>query len=356
MDEELCWKAVTERDADADGRFFYGVLSTGVYCCPSCASRQPLRRNVRFYASAAAAEADGLRACKRCQPLEAKGNARMAQRMQALCRWIEAHAQEPLTLEALAAHVHLSPFHLQRQFKAVVGVSPKQYLEACRLRTLREGLREGEPVTRAIHEAGFGSASRVYEKVATRLGMTPKQYRAGGAGVAISHASAQTPLGLLMMGATDRGLCFVQFGDSEAQLLEMLRAEYPGAALAPMGTAMQAQFAAWMQALGEHLSGAAQAPELPLDLRGTAFQMKVWAYLQRIPAGELRSYTEVAEAIGQPRAVRAVASACAANRVALLVPCHRVIRGDGSLGGYKWGLERKRTLIEQERAQRAGTR
>lgn len=356
MNEEQCWKAVTGRDASQDGRFLYGVLTTGVYCWPSCASRRPLRRNVRFYATAAEAEAVGLRPCKRCHPLETGADTRTVARMQALCRYIEAHAQQPLTLEALGAQAHLSPFHLQRQFKAVVGVSPRQYVEACRLRTLRQGLRDGESVTRAIVDAGFGSTSRVYEKVATRLGMTPRQYRAGGAGIAISYATAPTPLGLLMMGATDRGLCFVQFGDSEAALLARLAAEYPGAQRAPMAGAMQADFAAWMQALGEHLDGARRSLALPLDLRGTAFQMKVWAYLQQIPFGEVRSYTEVAEAIGSPRAVRAVASACAANRVALLVPCHRVIRGDGSLGGYKWGLERKRTLIEQERAVRAGTR
>jgi len=354
MDEEQCWNAVAARDITADGRFVYGVLTTGVYCRPSCPSRRPLRRNTRFYANADAAEAAGLRACKRCQPRAATPQS--AARMQALCRYIEAHAQQSLTLEALAARAHLSPFHLQRQFKAAIGVSPRQYHEACRLRTLRQDLREGAAVTEAIHAAGFGSTSRLYEKLATRMGMTPKQYRAGGAGLAISHACAPTALGLLMMGATDRGLCFVQFGDSEAQLQAMLQAEYPAAQRAPMAGAMQQEFAAWMQALGAHLAGAPQAPALPLDLRGTAFQMKVWAYLQQIPPGELRSYTEVAEAIGRPRAVRAVASACAANRVALLVPCHRVIRGDGSLGGYKWGLERKRALIEQERAQRAATR
>lgn len=355
MDEELCWQAVQERDASCDGDFYYGVLTTGVYCRPSCPSRRPLRKNVRFYQTPAAAEAEGLRACKRCRPLESRADRRTVARIETLCRYIESHAQEPLPLESLAEQAHLSPFHLQRQFKAVTGVSPRQYVEACRLRALRQGLREGASVTRAIHDAGFGSASRVYERVGTRLGMTPKQYRAGGSGVAISHAVSKTPLGLLMMGATDRGLCFVQFGDSEEALLAQLQREYPGAELAPMDDAQRQQFAAWMQALAQHIEGAPPARQLPLDLRGTAFQMKVWAYLQQIPGGELRSYTEVAEAIGAPRAVRAVASACAANRVALLVPCHRVIRGDGSLGGYKWGLERKRTLIDRERAAKAGS-
>lgn len=351
MDEQRCWAAVSARDASQDGRFWYGVLTTGVYCRPSCASRRPLRKNVRFFATPAQAEAAGLRPCKRCRPLDTSAD-RTGAKMQALCRYIEAHAQEPLTLEALGKRAHLSPFHLQRQFKAAIGVTPKQYVEACRLRTLRKGLRAGDAVTRAIHDAGYGSASRVYERVSTRLGMTPRQYRAGGAGVEISHASASTPLGLLMIGATDRGLCFVQFGDSESELLSMLQAEYPGAELSPMGSERKTEFAAWMQALGAYLQVGGAAPELPLDLRGTAFQMKVWSYLQKIPAGEVRSYTEVAQAIGAPRAVRAVASACAANRVALLVPCHRVIRGDGALGGYKWGLERKRTLIDRERAAR----
>lgn len=355
MDEQRCWAAVTARDAGQDGRFWYGVLTTGVYCRPSCASRLPLRKNVRFYATTAQAEAAGLRPCKRCRPLDTGADRNVA-KMQALCRYIEAHAQEPLSLEALGRRVHLSPFHLQRQFKIAIGVTPKQYVEACRLRALRKGLRAGDAVTRAIHDAGYGSASRVYERVSTRLGMTPRQYRAGGAGVAISHASAQTSLGLLMIGATDRGLCFVQFGDSGQELLEMLRAEYPGAQLAPMNAERRSEFDAWMQVLGEYLQSGGAAPDLPLDLRGTAFQMKVWSYLQKIPTGEVKSYAEVAQAIGAPKAVRAVASACAANRVALLVPCHRVIRGDGGLGGYKWGLERKRTLIDRERAARAACR
>lgn len=354
MNEELCWKAVTERDAGQDGKFLYGVLTTGVYCRPSCASRRPRRENVRFYSSPAAAEADGLRPCKRCRPREARADGKLVARMQALCRYIEQHAQEALTLEALAGHAHTSPFHLQRQFKAVIGVSPRQYVEACRLRTLKTILRDGQRVTRAIHDAGFGSASRVYERVATRLGMTPRQYRAGGAGLAISYAAAPTTLGLLMIGASDRGLCFVQIGDSEQELLAKLHAEYPGGQIVPMRKAMKPAFDAWMQALGDHLRGTRPALDLPLDLRGTAFQMKVWRYLQTIPYGDVKTYAEVAQAIGQPNAARAVASACAANRVALLVPCHRVIRGDGALSGYRCGPERKRTLIERERAARSG--
>ncbi len=349
MNADHCWQAVKARDASKDGQFYYGVLTTGVYCRPSCASRQPLRKNLRYFDSPAAAEAAGFRPCKRCRPNIPDAGISVA-KMQALCRYIEQHADQALTLETLGKRVHLSPFHLQRRFKDATGVTPKQFIDACRLRKLRQDLRDGAAVTRAIQDAGYGSASRVYERAVTRLGMTPKQYRAGGAGIAISYASAPTELGLLMMGATDRGLCFVQFGDSEAALLARLRAEYPSAELAAMDDAMRPPFKHWMATLAEHLKGKAPSRALPLDLRGTAFQLRVWQHLQQIPSGELRSYSELAAAIGQPRAVRAVASACAANRVALLVPCHRVIRGDGSLGGYKWGLERKRILIDQERA------
>ena len=353
--EETLWAAVTARDPTRDGAFFYGVLTTGVYCRPSCRSRLPLRRNVRFYARAADAERDGLRPCKRCRPLSATADEPTVRKIRALCRHIQENVGESLTLEQLGARAHLSPFHLQRTFKAVLGVTPREFVEACRLDTLKRGLRGKASVTGAIYDAGFGSTSRVYERMATRLGMTPKQYRAGGAGVELSYAVSETPLGLLMMAAGDRGLCFVQFGESEPELVQRLRAEYPGAAIMEMSTRSRAPFAQWMRALAEHLSGTRTSLELPTDLRGTAFQMKVWNYLLKIPYGELRSYAEVAQAIGKPRAVRAVASACAANRVALVIPCHRVIRGDGGLGGYRWGLERKRSLIDQERAVRAGT-
>ena len=262
--------------------------------------------------------------------------------------------QSQLTLQALSRHGHLSPFHLQRRFKAALGVTPRQYAEACRLQMLRGLLREQTSITQAIHAAGFGSTSRVYERAATQLGMTPRQYRAGGAGLEISYASTLCPLGTLMIAATDRGLCFVQFADVEAQLLDMLRHEYPRARLRPMSDASQPAFDAWMQALGAYLEGSRRALDLPLDLCGTAFQMRVWRYLQQIPYGEIKSYRQVAQAIGVPGAVRAVGGACAANKVALLVPCHRVIRGDGGLGGYRWGLTRKRALLDNERARCGG--
>jgi len=344
IDFEECWLAVTRRE---NRPFVYGVLTTGVYCRPSCGSRMPLRKNVRFYETAADAERDGLRACRRCLP---DGKDRVAE----MCRYIEAHADRPPDLADLAARAGLSRFHVQRAFRAAMGVTPKEYAEAFRVRLLKRTLRVSGGVTEAVYEAGFGSSSRVYERADTRLGMTPAQHRKGGQGITITYASALSPVGLLIIGATDRGLCFVQFGESEEALSAALRREYPAAQIAPMGSPRPAQFDQWMAALMRHLEGAQPRLDLPLDVRATAFQMKVWKYLQTIPPGEVQSYGEVAAAIGAPRAVRAVARACASNTVAVAIPCHRVIRGTGELGGYRWGLERKRALIDRERARRAG--
>ncbi|MBL8210295.1 MAG: methylated-DNA--[protein]-cysteine S-methyltransferase [Bryobacterales bacterium] len=353
LDADLCWQAVVGRDAGQDGAFLYGVLTTGVFCRPSCGARTPKRENVRFYRTAGEAERDGLRACLRCKPLETAG---MRARMLALVRYIEQNAGESLTLVHLGRQAGMSPAHLQRTFKAVVGVSPKQYLDNCRLRGFKASLREGEgDVTGAIFDAGFGSLSRLYEKVDTQLGMTPMEYRAGGRGLEITYAVSRTALGLLLLGATDRGLCFLQFGDEESELVEKLRAEYPGAALRAMPEPPPESFSAWMAALNRHLEGQAPDLRLPVHVRGTAFQMKVWRYLQSIPAGAVESYQEVAQGIGQPTAARAVARACASNVVALAIPCHRVIRGSGELGGYRWGLDRKRVLLDQERTQAAAS-
>jgi AraC family transcriptional regulator of adaptative response/methylated-DNA-[protein]-cysteine methyltransferase len=266
--------------------------------------------------------------------------------------YIQANCERELPLRTLSREAGLSPFHFQRSFKSVVGVTPKQYQEACRLRTLKLELREGDDVLQAIFAAGFGSTSRVYERVDTRLGMTPSEYRAGGAQVGITHATIHTRLGLLTIGATDRGLCFVQFGASEDELIGALRREYPSACLSALPKPWPEPFWEWMRALERHLEGASGGLDLPLDIRATAFQMKVWRYLQSIPYGQTRSYREVAEGIGQPMAARAVATACARNRVALVIPCHRVIRGTGEPGGYRWGLERKRALLEGEQARR----
>jgi len=271
--------------------------------------------------------------------------------MQNLCRYIEAHSDEVLTLEQLAKQTHLSPAHLQRRFKAAIGVSPKEYADSCRLKKLKTGLRHNADasVTNAIYDAGFASSSRVYERVDSHLGMTPKQYRAQGKDVVISYAASKTSLGYVLMGATDRGLCFIQFGDSKKELVAQLAAEYTQASIELMGKTHKEQFTAWMQALSDYLQGHVATLDLPLDIRGTAFQLKVWKYLQTIPAGSVASYTEVAHAIGNPKAVRAVASACAHNRIAIAIPCHRVIRGNGELAGYRWGPERKRALLDLER-------
>jgi AraC family transcriptional regulator of adaptative response/methylated-DNA-[protein]-cysteine methyltransferase len=348
-DQEQLWNAVAHRDKTFDGQFFFGVLTTGVYCRPSCACRLPLRKNVRFFSDTAAAEAAGLRPCKRCHPDEAPPEIQHAERIHALADYIRAHATQPLTLAELSARAALSPFHLQRSFKAIMGVTPRQFVEACRVDSFKNRLRTDSSVTNAIYEAGFGSSSRVYEKVGTHLGMTPAQYRSGGKQVNISYASVDSALGRMMIGATDRGICFIQFAESDSELLAMLAAEYPSATLQPMSPESEAHFQTWMTDLHRHLSGELRQLDLPIDLRATAFQLKVWRYLQTIPYGSVKSYTEVATDLSQPKAARAVARACATNRIALLIPCHRVIRGTGDLAGYKWGLARKRTLLDRER-------
>jgi len=340
--EDTYWQAVQHRDASLDGQFFYGVLTTGVFCRPGCAARTPLRKNVRFYETSDEAQAAGLRACQRCNPLSAAPPFRARQ----VAAYIRRNAENPqaLKLSELGRQFQLSPFHLQRTFKAALGVTPRQYAEALRLDALKEDLRTAQTVTDAIYSAGFQSSSRVYTEADARLGMTPKQYRSGGAAIEISYAAAQTPLGLVMIGATDRGLCFVEFGSSETELLEALEREFPAAKKEPMRKPYGDAFMQWMNGLGKRVSS-----QTAVDLYGTAFQLKVWRYLQSIPPGSVQTYKEVAEGIGHSKAVRAVASACAANRVAVAVPCHRVIRGDGGAGGYRWGVERKRALLDAER-------
>jgi len=279
----------------------------------------------------------------------AKAHDRSMDQIRELCRFIDEHSDERITLEGLAARAGLSRFHLQRKFKAEIGVTPKQYLESARMARLKDGLKHAKDVTEAVYAAGFGSSSRVYERADTRLGMTPKQYREGGRGVEITWAAVDSPLGLMMIGATDRGICFLQFGDSPEALARELAREYPAARVQAMTEPYGAQFDAWIDGLMQYLR-AGKSDALPrYDVHGTAFQMKVWNYLQGIPRGQVQSYSEVAAGIGAPKSVRAVARACASNRVAILIPCHRVIRGNGELGGYRWGLGRKRALLELER-------
>jgi AraC family transcriptional regulator of adaptative response/methylated-DNA-[protein]-cysteine methyltransferase len=353
INHEACWEAVTRRDAACDGQFFFGVLTTGVYCRPSCPARRPLRQNVRFYADAVSAEHAGLRPCLRCRPLASVNRDPNAERIRKICRYIEIYASgldsAAVSLDRLAARAGLSRFHFQRSFQAIVGVTPKQYVEACRLRQLKTNLRTSPDVTAAIYDAGYGSSSRVYERADAHLGMTPKQYREGGSNLIITYTMVESPAGKLMLGATDRGICFVQFGANRDELLRALEAEYPAALLERMRDPAPPVFRQWITALSAHLAGRQPHLDLPLDIRATAFQMRVWNYLQSIPYGETRSYAEVAGAIGHPTAARAVASACAKNTVAILIPCHRVIRGSGKLGGYRWGLERKATLLKTEK-------
>jgi AraC family transcriptional regulator of adaptative response/methylated-DNA-[protein]-cysteine methyltransferase len=274
------------------------------------------------------------------------------ERIQAVCRYIEDHSDERLRLADLAGHAAMSRFHFARSFKSVVGVTPQQYVAQARMRNFKAALRDEKPIDAALYDAGYGSPSRVYEQAGTRLGMTPAQYRRRGEGVAISYAPLETPVGRVVVGATDRGICFIRFGDDVEELAAQLRAEYGNATIAPMAQPYHPEFARWVEALSRHLEGEQPQLDLPLDIRATAFQMRVWRYLQSIPYGSVESYAEVAAGIGQPSAARAVARACATNPVAIAIPCHRVIRGSGELAGYRWGLERKRTLIDRERATR----
>ena len=347
LNADECWRAVQRRDASRDGQFVYGVVTTGVFCRPSCPGRTALRRNIRFYATPADAERDGLRACLRCRPLAeaAPGN---SARIHQVCRYIEQHSADRLPLRELSGMAGLSPFHFQRVFRSIVGLTPRQYVEAVRMRNLKTGLRQAHGVADAVYEAGFGSSSRVYERADTRLGMTPCEYRAGGRDLSITCVTVKTPHGLLGIGATDRGLCFVQFGESREKLMDALRREYPEAAIDEVRS-VKGDLEEWVKALQNHLAGAGSQLDLPLDIRATAFQMRVWRYLQTIPPGETRSYAEVARGIGRPGAARAVAQACAGNTVAVVIPCHRVIRGNGAIGGYRWGVARKEALLAAER-------
>jgi len=351
-DESEFRQALDERDAAYDGRFVYAVKSTGIYCKPSCTSRAAKPENVRLFADPISAQAAGFRACKRCLPNASVDAKPIELAMRELARFIESHADESLPLTRLAAYCGFSPYHLQRSFKAVHGLSPKAFQAALRLQKLKGKLREGERVVDAMHEAGFGSSSRLYAQVDGQLGMTPSAYRAHGAGEQIDYALRSSAMGMLLMAATARGVCFVHFGDDAPSLVLALQREYSRANLRPSSAQTSTQLDQWMTALDAHLAGIAARPDFPLDVRGTRFQLRVWRFLMGLEAGRQLSYTEAAQGIGSPKAVRALASACAANNLAVLIPCHRVLRGDGSLGGYRWGVERKRVLIERERAER----
>ena len=342
-DDESRWHAVLARDSAHDGQFVFAVTSTGVYCRPSCAARRPRRENVRFFPVPEAAERAGYRACLRCCPRALSGNADL-KTVRAICRYIEQHLDEPVTLDRLGKEFRQSPFHLQRKFKAILGITPRNYADSCRLKTLKRNLQAGDSVTRAMYEAGYGSSSRLYERTASQLGMTPDRYRRGAIAATIRYASANSPLGRMLIAATDKGICSIQFGRSDAELLEGLKREFPFAARKEDEGGLQS----WVGQLLKQMQGKNLDSALPLDIRATAFQRQVWSYLQSIPFGQTRSYSEVAKAIGHPTACRAVARACATNPVAVVIPCHRVVRGDGSVSGYRWGLGRKKALLQIE--------
>jgi AraC family transcriptional regulator of adaptative response/methylated-DNA-[protein]-cysteine methyltransferase len=337
------WQAVLERDSSRDGTFVFAVASTGVFCRPSCPSRRPRRENVQFFEHAAAAERAGYRACLRCRPKAVDGNPQAAV-VRAVCRYIEQHIEDRLTLSGLAREFRRSPFHLQRTFKAVLGVSPKAYIDACRLRQVKQNLQAGHDVTTSLYAAGYGSSSRLYERTAAQLGMTPEKYRRGAVAAVVRYTIAASPLGRMLIAATDKGICAIQFADSEAALQQGLMREFPFA----VRRRDDAALAEWKASLGRLIAGQEAHPSLPLDIRATAFQRRVWECLQKIPRGETRSYSAVAKKIGMPKAARAVARACATNPVAVVIPCHRVVREDGESGGYRWGMARKEKLLALE--------
>lgn len=345
LSEEACFRAVVENDARLDGAFYYAVRSTGIYCKPSCPSKPPRRAQVRFFRSPEDAESAGFRACLRCRPRSAAAPDPRSELVERACRLIENSEAGALSLAQLGAELGVSPYHLQRTFKKIVGLSPREYAHAHRVRKFKTGVKGGETVTGAMYDAGYSSSSRLYERAAADLGMTPASYARGGAGARISYIIAACQLGHILLAATDRGLCAVRLGDSREELEATLREEFPEAEIDEASERVCGYF----EIILAYLAGGQRNLDLPLDVRATAFQRRVWGYLQTIPYGESQSYGQVAAGIGHPRAVRAVARACAGNSVALVIPCHRVIRGSGEPGGYRWGLSRKQALLDKER-------
>jgi len=342
------WNAVVEHDREADGLFVYAVRTTGVYCRPSCASRRPRRENVSFFETPASAGEAGFRACKRCRPDEVAAAADpWVEKVRRACVYL-ANVEGHPALATLASRLGGSPYHLQRNFKRLVGVTPREYADACRLRKVKRQLRRGGDVTGAMFDAGYGSSSRFYERAVPKLGMPPSVYRRGGAGMTIRFAiveSTNAALGRLLVAATPRGVCAVAMAASDGDLMRLLAREYPSATV----VADPGALADWTRAILAHLAGRQPRLDLPLDIQATAFQWQVWQALAAIPYGETRTYGDIAAAIGRPRAVRAVARACASNPVALAIPCHRVVPAAGGEGGYRWGADRKKTLLATER-------
>ncbi|MBD2563008.1 MULTISPECIES: bifunctional DNA-binding transcriptional regulator/O6-methylguanine-DNA methyltransferase Ada [Nostoc] len=342
--EEALWEAVLNRDPTFEGKFFYGVHSTGVYCRPICPSRRPNRNQVCFFQSAQEAENAGFRPCKRCQPQSEKFLNPAKAKVLAACRYIESQVDHIPTLSELCSQVGMSSSYLQKVFKKIIGVSPFQYADALRSQRLKQRLQSGEEIAHAVYDTGYGSSSQLYEKAPKQLGMTPKTYQQAGKTISIVYAIALCPLGYLLVATTEKGICAVKLGDEADKLEHTLNQEFHQAHIMRDDHTHKE----WIQAILDFIAGGEAHVDLPLDVRGTAFQKQVWQALQKIPYGETRTYTDIARDIAKPQAVRAVGNACGANPIALIVPCHRVLRSDGSLGGYHWGIERKQKLLIQE--------
>lgn len=343
IEEDSRWQAIEARDHRYDGAFVFGVRTTGIYCRPGCPARKPRRENIVYFTAPEEARAEGFRPCLRCKPDEMSTRVRMVERAMG---YIDEHLGRTVTLAELGEAVGVSPHHLQRTFRQVTGISPRAYADQRRIGEFKAQVRGRDDVTSALYDAGFGSSSRLYERAPSHLGMTPDIYRRGGLGMRIGYTIADSPLGRLLVGATGRGVCAVYLGDADDTLEATLAREYPAADIARDDSGLNG----WVRAIVEHLDGEKPHLDLPLDVQATAFQRRVWEALQSIPFGATRSYGEVARMIGQPEAARAVAGACATNPVAVVVPCHRVVRGDGSSGGYRWGADRKQALLRREQA------
>lgn len=349
LSNDQLWQAVVAKDASFDGQFVFAVSSTGVYCRPSCPSRRAHRERVRFFDLPEAAEQAGFRACLRCQPQRARVLDPQVELVQRVCQLLNSNDSETLKLGALASHAGVSLFHLQRTFKRVMGISPRQYVAARKFGNFKALVRKGESVTSSLYESGFNSSSRLYEYASEELGMTPATYSRGGRGVNINYTLVASTMGRLLVAVTERGVCAVRMGDYDAEMEKDLREEFPHADITRDDSALRDT----VKKILNHLDRNDSRLDLPLDIRATAFQRQVWEKLRAIPYGETVSYGDVAKALGKPGAVRAVGRACATNPVALVIPCHRVVREDQSLGGYRWGLERKKRLLERERQNRS---
>lgn len=337
------WQAVLARDPGQDGVFVYAVRSTGIYCRPSCPSRRPRREQVRFFLSPPAAEQEGFRPCRRCRPQDGGVADAQLDLVRGVCRQIETDSGS-VTLAELSRRAGISPRQLQRLFKRLAGITLRQYADTCRLNRFKSEVRRNGEIGPALYAAGYGSSSRLYERAPTQLGMTPSTYGRGGEGAQIRSTIQDCPLGRLLVAATERGVCAISLGDRDQDLETALQREYPAATIQRDDTALRERVAAVL----EHLRGARPRLDLPLDIQGTAFQRRVWEELCAIPYGQTRSYGEIAAAMGRPQATRAVGRACGANPVALAIPCHRAVRKEGGLGGYRWGLTRKQALLENE--------